>query len=123
MDAVPGEPETLLDGPAAAGVVVVRSLTKTWALPGLRAGYVICPPDLREQLAAGQPLWPVSSQALAAVAACCAWPALIEAERRAAEVTADREYLRARLTELAVEVAGVPRGPFVVVRLPGGLAV
>jgi histidinol-phosphate aminotransferase len=123
MDAVPGEPETLLDGPAATGVVVVRSLTKTWALPGLRAGYLICPPHLRERLAAAQPLWPVSTQALAAVVACCAWPALADAERRAAEVTADRDYLRARLAGLGVEVAGTPRGPFVLARFPGGLAV
>ncbi|MFL6076182.1 MAG: Rv2231c family pyridoxal phosphate-dependent protein CobC [Mycobacteriales bacterium] len=123
MDAVPGEPETLLDGPAAAGVVVVRSLTKTWALPGLRAGYLICPPDLRARLAAAQPLWPVSTPALAAVVACCGWPALVEAERRADEVTAGREYLRARLAELGIEVAGIPRGPFVLLRIPGGPAV
>ena len=41
MDAVPGEPESLVGTP---GVLVLRSLTKTWALPGVRAGYVVGDP-------------------------------------------------------------------------------
>ena len=36
-DAVPGEPESLA-GDRRAGLLVFRSLTKTWALAGLRAG-------------------------------------------------------------------------------------
>ena len=44
-DALPGEPESL----AAAdlpGLLVFRSLTKTWALAGLRAGYALGDPAL-----------------------------------------------------------------------------
>ena len=44
MDAVPGEPETLITGGPMAGVLVLRSLTKTWGLAGLRAGYVVGDP-------------------------------------------------------------------------------
>ena len=43
MDAVPGEPETMITG-ALTGVVVIRSLTKTWGLAGLRAGYAVGDP-------------------------------------------------------------------------------
>ena len=40
MDAVPGEPESLIGGDMR-GLVVLRWLTKTWGLPGLRAGYAV----------------------------------------------------------------------------------
>ena len=40
VDAVPGECESLLDGDLA-GLLVVRSLTKTWAVAGIRAGDVV----------------------------------------------------------------------------------
>src|SRR5262249_30711074 len=36
--APPGEPESLAGDPAVPGLLVLRSLTKTWSLPGLRAG-------------------------------------------------------------------------------------
>ena len=41
LDAVPGEPETLAGEP---GVLVLRSLTKHWSIPGIRAGYAIGEP-------------------------------------------------------------------------------
>ena len=44
MDAVPGEPETLI-GAEMTGLVVLRSLTKTWGLAGLRAGYAVGDPS------------------------------------------------------------------------------
>ena len=70
MDAVPGEPESLAAA-SIPGLVVIRSLTKTWGLAGLRVGYVLAGASLIEQLAAVQPHWPVSTPALAAAIACC----------------------------------------------------
>ncbi|WP_048555604.1 cobyrinate a,c-diamide synthase, partial [Nostocoides japonicum] len=49
MDTVPGEPGALV-GAGAPGLVVVRSLTKLWAIPGVRAGYVVGDPALVDEL-------------------------------------------------------------------------
>lgn len=113
MDAIPGEPETMI-GSEMPGVLVIRSLTKTWGLAGLRVGYVIGDPELIRLLAEQQPPWSVSSPALAAMIACCS-----ERARAEAAAAADRFVVwRRHLTELvsACGLAVVPgRAPFVLV--------
>ena len=68
-DCLPGEPESVAGQADLDGLVVIRSLTKTWALAGLRVGYLLAAPDIVRLLAAAQPPWPVSSPALAACVA------------------------------------------------------
>lgn len=121
LDAIPGEAESLASG--VPGVVVLRSLTKTWGLAGLRAGYVLGPADVIERLRAVQVPWSVSTLAGVATVACCRPAALEEAEKLAIAAEADREYLVAGLTAAGVPVPGDPRGPFVLVRVPGGASV
>ncbi|MFJ3929573.1 Rv2231c family pyridoxal phosphate-dependent protein CobC [Streptomyces sp. NPDC090029] len=118
MDAVPGEPEALAGRTDVPGLVVLRSLTKTWGLAGLRIGYVLAEPGTVAALERVQPLWPVSTPALAAAEACMRPAALAEAERAAAEVVADRAHLLAGLAEFE-EVRTVPdaAGPFVLIRV------
>jgi histidinol-phosphate aminotransferase len=113
-----GEPESLAARRDVPGLVVVRSLTKTWGLAGLRIGYLLGPVDLLARLAAVQPLWAVSTPALAAAEAC-ATPTAVAAERMiAARLAADRAHLVARLGELpGVRVAGAPASAFVLVHL------
>jgi histidinol-phosphate aminotransferase len=115
MDAVPGEPESLA-GATVPGLVVVRSLTKTWALAGLRVGYVLGGAELVERLAAAQPLWAVSTPALAALEACSSPRARAEAGAMARAVAADRAYLIGRLDDIGVGTVQDPRGPFVLAR-------
>ena len=60
-------------------MVVLRSLTKTWGLAGLRAGYAVGDAEVIAAMAAQQPPWSVSTPALAAIAACLSdqareWP-------------------------------------------------
>ncbi|MFC8080908.1 Rv2231c family pyridoxal phosphate-dependent protein CobC [Streptomyces sp. NPDC057307] len=118
MDAVPGEPEALAGRRDVPGLVVLRSLTKTWGLAGLRIGYVLADPATVTALAAAQPLWAVSTPALAAADACMAPAALAEAGAAARRTAADRAHLLAGLAEFegvrAVEPAA---GPFVLVRM------
>jgi histidinol-phosphate aminotransferase len=122
-DTVPGEPESLAWRRDLPGLVVLRSLTKTWGLAGLRIGYVLAPADLVTRLAEAQPLWAVSTPALAAAVACAAPEARAEESRIAAEIAADRAYLLDRLAALAIEVVAAPRSSFVLVRVPDGATV
>ncbi|MFF1647065.1 Rv2231c family pyridoxal phosphate-dependent protein CobC [Streptomyces sp. NPDC058240] len=118
MDAVPGERETLCGRTDVPGLVVLRSLTKTWGLAGLRIGYVLADQGTVRALEETQPLWPVSSPALTAAEACMEPRALAEAAAAAERIAVDRAHLVAGLMEFTeVRVAEPAEGPFVLVRL------
>lgn len=102
MDAVPGERESLV-GSAEPGLLVIRSLTKHWGIPGVRAGYLVGEPDVVAGLRRGQVPWSVSTTAAAAMVACSTPQALAEAERRAHEIVAWRETLEKGLADLGIE--------------------
>lgn len=125
MDTVPGEGESLAAVRHLPGrVVVLRSLTKTWGLAGLRIGYVLGPAGLIRELAAAQPLWPVSTPALAAAEACSTPEALAEAETAALTLLDHRAHLLAGLAAFPpVRVYGAPAASFVLVELPGAAGV
>jgi histidinol-phosphate aminotransferase len=128
MDAVPGESESLAGRRDVPGLVVLRSLTKTWGLAGLRIGYVLAGARHIALLERAQPLWAVSTPGLAAIEACVAPSAVAEAEAAAVAVADDRDYLAARLTggfgAGALRIAGdSPAAPFLLLRLPGASAV
>lgn len=120
MDCVPGEPESLAAA-RAPGLVVIRSLTKTWGLAGLRAGYLLAEPAMVRRLAEAQPLWSVSAPALAATEACCSDRAIAEADAWARELAADRDDLAAALTGLGLHVVPRPSASFLCVRARAGL--
>ena len=117
-DAVPGELESLAGRSDLPGVVVVRSLTKTWGLAGLRLGYLLAGPEIARRLRAVQPLWPVSTPALAAAVACSEPAAVAEARAWAASLAADRAHLVASLTAAGWAVHGEPAASFVLARHP-----
>jgi histidinol-phosphate aminotransferase len=112
-DCLPGERESLA-GHDLTGLVVIRSLTKTWGLAGLRAGYLLAAPDTVRRLAAAQPLWPVSAPALTACVATASPPALREVREWAVGLAAEREHLLRRLAEIAgIRVGPDPAASFV----------
>ncbi|MFI9116888.1 Rv2231c family pyridoxal phosphate-dependent protein CobC [Streptomyces venezuelae] len=124
MDAVPGERESLAGRTDVPGLVVLRSLTKTWGLAGLRIGYVLAEPETIAALERTQPLWPVSTPALVAAEACMSRVALAEAEHAAHRIGVERAHLLAGLAEFdEVRTVAGSEGPFVLLRIDGADAV
>jgi histidinol-phosphate aminotransferase len=119
-DAIPAETGSLAGLSGVPGVVVVRSLTKTWGLAGLRVGYLLGPPSLVAALAAAQPPWPVSAPALAAAAAGCAPEAVTEADRRARLLAGHRESLVTGLRDRGARVVDAAAASFVLARFDNG---
>ncbi|RJQ80305.1 threonine-phosphate decarboxylase [Pseudonocardiaceae bacterium YIM PH 21723] len=120
LDAVPGEPESMIGSP---GVLVLRSLTKTWSLPGLRAGYAIGDAETLQDLARSRPQWPVGTLTLEAVRACCEPDAVAEAAEGAAALAEQATLLVAELSRLPGCTVFQPSGPFLLVRLPGAASI
>ncbi|WP_265447339.1 cobyrinate a,c-diamide synthase [Flexivirga meconopsidis] len=117
LDAIPGEPESFLQAGQRDDVIVVRSLTKTWGLAGLRVGYVIAAPTVIDRLRSAQQHWPVGTLAAEAVLACSTATACAEAARAAEQQLHQRDHLAERLHEIGVRtVPGM--APFVLAQ-PG----
>ena len=102
MDCVPGEPTSLVSA-RIPGLVVIRSLTKHWGIPGVRAGYLTGDPSVVAGLARGQTPWSIGTTAAAAVVACTSPEALAEGRRRAEEIGAWRRHLERGLGRLDVD--------------------
>ncbi|WP_235742340.1 Rv2231c family pyridoxal phosphate-dependent protein CobC [Mycolicibacterium phocaicum] len=115
-DAVPGEPESLA-GQSLPDVVVLRSLTKTWSLAGLRVGYALGAPEVLARLTAQRPHWPLGTLQLEALTACCSAEAVAEADAGAHRLAQLRAEMAAGLTAAGFPVAaGV--APFVLFSVP-----
>jgi adenosylcobyric acid synthase len=118
MEFAAEEPESLAGRSDLPGAVVVRSLTKLWSLPGIRAGYLLGPPDLLDSLRAVRQPWPVSSLACAAIVAC----ARDEATPRkvAEEIGEARNVLSAGLAQLPGVRVWPSAANFLLIRVPHG---
>ena len=114
MDCVPDEAEAVISEDMT-GLLVLRSLTKTWGLAGLRAGYVIGDPKLIAALRGQQPPWSVSTPALAAMVACLTPEARNEAAKAAKQIADHRAYLVEQLKTVGLGVVGQPAASFVLV--------
>lgn len=122
------EPESLA-GELPPGMIVIRSITKTFGLAGLRAGYLLAAPEVIARLTASRRHWPLGTLALTALAHCLEPRGQQHAERLAETLAVDRD----RFTALLAAVPGVtlpvpPQAPYLLLRVdgaagPGGLAV
>ena len=115
-DAIPGEPESLA-GHSLPDVLVLRSLTKTWALAGLRVGYALGSPEVLARLTAQRAHWPVGTLQVTAIAACCSPRAVAEAAAGAAQLSQVRAEMVAGLAAVGADVVD-GRAPFVLFRRP-----
>jgi threonine-phosphate decarboxylase len=121
LDFVPEEKQhSLLDElDSLPRVILIRSMTKMYAIPGLRLGYAVAQPALIERMKQKQVSWSVNGLALAAGEACLR-ERLYEAKTREL-IQAEKEFL--------IDVIGNQLGwqmwpgeaNFLLVRAPEGL--
>jgi histidinol-phosphate/aromatic aminotransferase/cobyric acid decarboxylase-like protein len=86
--------------PMPPNVVRLRSMTKEHAIPGLRAGYLLAPPQLAAAIEASRPAWSTSSVAQAAALAALAADDFVAASRE--RLRQDRLATLAALTALGL---------------------
>jgi histidinol-phosphate aminotransferase len=110
------DPASLADA-ALPDVLVLRSLTKTWSLAGLRVGYALGAPEVLARLAARRPHWPLGTLQLEAIAACCSPEAVAEARAGARQLAGLRAQMAAALRALGLDVVG-GSAPFVLFAVP-----
>jgi histidinol-phosphate aminotransferase len=115
-DSIPGEPQSLA-GESLPDVLVLRSLTKTWALAGLRVGYALGSPEVLARLTAQRAHWPVGTLQLTAIAECCGRQAVADAAAGALELAKMRAEMVAGLRSVGADVVD-GRAPFVLFRMP-----
>lgn len=120
-DSIPGEPHSLA-GDALPDVLVLRSLTKTWGLAGLRVGYALGAPAVLARLTAQRAHWPVGTLQLTAIAACCTPQAVAEAAVAAARSVAERAAMVAGLQSVGLEVVD-GAAPFVLFHSPDAVSI
>ena len=115
-----GEPASLA-GARVPGVLVLRSLTKTWSLAGLRVGYAVGDPRLLERLAARQGHWHLGTPQVRAlqVATSEAGEAWVSTER--ARMHAERESMARALVAAGIDIVAEPQAPFFLVTAPPGV--
>lgn len=101
-----------------ADVLVLRSLTKTWALAGLRCGYALGHPDLLARLSRGRAHWPVGTLQIEAITACSEPAAVAMSQRKATEIAIHRDDMIGRLRMLDLDVTTPAHAPFLLVQVP-----
>ena len=97
-----------------ANVICVRSLSKPFGLPGVRAGYLLADPSLAEQLEASRPAFSICAAAQAVAEAAAGERAFLESCRL--RLQADRARLLELLDELGL-VYTPTVAPFALLRL------
>lgn len=97
-------------------LVVVRSLTKFYAMPGLRVGYALARPELVAALDAVRDPWSVGAPAQAGGLAALADREY--ARRTLAWVRQERDFLAGELAKLPGYAVEPPSANFILVRAP-----
>jgi histidinol-phosphate aminotransferase len=106
-----------LAGAPLPDVVVLRSLTKTWSLAGLRVGYALGAAEVLRRLTVRRQHWPLGTLQLEAIAACNSPEAVAEADSGAHRLATLRADMVAGLTGIGVSVVD-GFAPFVLFTVP-----
>lgn len=98
-------------------VLILRSLTKTWSIPGLRLGYAVAAEPIIATLRAGRSHWPCSNLQLA-VAKAIFTQLMPELPAMQQDLAHKRQAMVQALEEWGIEVASKSVAPYVLVRPP-----
>jgi len=120
---MPGYASMTMAKTRLSNVVVLRSFSKIYAVPGLRVGFGVFPGPLKERIAAFQMPWCVGSLAMEAVlfAARNRQAALSHIEKTAAYVARERESMEKRLKKASGIEVYPAKTPFMLLKLPFGI--
>ncbi|WP_409485539.1 aminotransferase class I/II-fold pyridoxal phosphate-dependent enzyme [Arsenicicoccus dermatophilus] len=110
--------DAVTDRPGERAVLVTGSLTKTYGLAGVRAGFLVGPAPLVARLAQRQVHWSVNSLALAAVLAVCTPQGRAFRDAQRERLVRNAGHLAAMVRELGLRVPVDPGGPFVLAHHP-----
>ena len=108
------DPQESLIGIRDPSLFILRSLTKAFAVPGLRFGFGVGEPDLVAQMEVIRPPWNVN--AFAADFACVALSHYHELEESRRRIAEERAWLMAALRERGIEMVP-PSANFILLRL------
>ena len=103
------------------GLVVLRSVTKTFAVPGLRAGYLVGDADVVARMVVARPHWPVGTLQLAAVQAALGPTGRDHARTQARAARDERTAMCRALAAAGITVCGDPQASFVLVHDPDAM--
>ena len=124
LDPVTGhrEPESLA-GLQLPDVIVLRSITKTFALAGLRVGYLLAAPDIIARLSRGRRPWSVGTLGLTALTACVGPRGQAHCDAEAVRVATDRDRFAAALASAGFTPITAARAPFLLISVPSAFEV
>lgn len=80
---------------AGANLIILRSLTKIYAIPGLRLGYLVAAGNMARRLNAARPPWPLGAGQIAAGVAALRLDGFIESSRE--RLAVERRWLLSEL--------------------------
>lgn len=120
MDFVRPRGSSLAERRDVPGLVVVRSLTKLWSLAGIRAGFLLGPPELVSTLAESRQPWSVNALACAALEVCA--NDRTTQKRVARDVAAARAELTGRLAALPGVRVWPSEANYLLLEVPNGPA-
>lgn len=100
-------------------VIIIRSMTKFYAIPGLRLGYAIADPGVILKLKGKQVTWSVNQMALVAGAACLS--EMEYAEKTISLIQEQRVYVKRSIEERLGWFVFPGQANFLLIRLPNGM--
>jgi histidinol-phosphate/aromatic aminotransferase/cobyric acid decarboxylase-like protein len=121
MDFARPSRESLVGRRDLTGFVVVRSFTKMWGIPGIRAGFLVGEQGLVARLAANRQPWSVNAVACAAIEVCA--NDRTTRKQVAREVASARRSLELKLSRLPDVRVWPSDANFLLVEVPDGIGV